>query len=742
MDKTVFDIPASEGIDLTDPVVKGVVDSTFEDWIERSELRFQEENMADIYRLMDLYYEGYHVPVGFSSDTLAEFIKKNRTTLDLTQFKINKTAPTVDDQGNVITPASEVVFVVDNKLGVVLRNLVGEYIAEKKIIKVKNDSDPTNDRIEEVVQRKLEDFEEKRQVWVNVRKPCILNAARYGLGLEQTEYSPFVKHEIGGEILDRSINPLNFRLDPTSQHDRYEDCRFIIHIKRLKLDEAKEYLKEFDVDPETVYPDSDWLSKSNKWDFLRTDMTEEFVTLYCIEYRRQVMEEAKMKLTGIDGGPAEEYPIKKKVINYYYAIYNPHLKTVWHKENKHVDKGALDDWQFSISMYIYERSALRLYPRGALEGGLIDIQDRINVSRTIIFNNARERNRFRGMVAAQLQAKYPALFAQWNKEGGWMPINYADLGIDKLSDAVAEFKTEPIAKEFYETLAMDDQSLKEQTVKENALSGNYQDENGQLSGVALNTLINQKKKSLSFFDDNIEYGATQTARRIYRIMAEEFEEQDFVAITKRKKGDPKYIPYNSIMTQMEFEQYLIDSGMVDEQSAMMLEMILPDDPMYVQKRLQVIMPAIQRFTQRNQVVFERHNPEVYGSVLEPAQMYASQMVYVNFLKNIIEDGGKIDLAGGKYDLTIKVSFDFESENAKMKEEIIMTNAWNGGKMADKLYFRDVVGKDEEWIEENAKALQEQNTALAIANVIQKLAPQQQQAVLGLVQEAASHGGAQ
>lgn len=630
-----FDKLDLNNIDLEDSNTRDILNTTFSDWIYDAFTEMEKEGMISIWYRNQMYYEGYMTPVGMTNDALTNFVSNNKDIIDMKGLNANTFNTKVKQQDKL--------FFQDNKITEIIDSRIGEFSSAKKLINVENDNNPNNDKVAEVLKPYLLQHEKKEQVWQQYRIPNIELMMINGLGWGKISYNPYTNIP-EGKIIYESIHPTDVAVDPKSNGSRqryFLDCDYVIQKKRFTKDSAIKFLKEFDIEEDKVSADNDYYMYGNSNYYGNTSEDEEYVTIYFIEYKRERIEE-------YSGGA------KEKLVYYYKVIYNSNLGVIEHKINKYADPRITNAWQYSIFPYYNKQSRVRIYPQSDIEKFIV-VQDIINVMKSMILDKGKSRTALRTIIVSKLREKYPDLWDTFEKFGGTFPIDPEDmreLGTTDIRAAIQSLEVPELPKEIYEFLQIAEESFKNQSTRHEALQGKFAERgNSNLSGVAIQKMMEQNRLTDSHKDINIEWVATQEARLIYRIIAMEFTADDFIKIQNAKKGDAKYIPINTTMSIAEFNQYLQAQypGIPLEQSAKLFD---------ENNDVKVIIPMSDELGNKLQNIDEI---ESLGAV------------YINYLK--MPDGkGEFK----PYDININVSLDFEAERNKIEDRIVANEIMNLG----------------------------------------------------------------
>lgn len=623
------DIKLSNNGGIVDAGDKDWLDNLFgKAWIPEAEQEMSGSGMHEIWERNVLYAEGEQVPVGHSNDYFKQYVRTNSGRLNLTGFKTKK-------------DANDKIYVVDNKIPEVVNGMIGEFALGEKTWQVKHDENPRNDRIEHVVQRYLTEFDIRKKYQKKVKNPCIRKWAKFGLSWIEQEYDPYVNLPIGDIIFD-VLHPKDVLVDPLSQKDYFVDARYIIRKKRVELSIAQKFLKEnFDINEKNVTADTEYerYATYHKTS-LSVDSMDRFVTFYYVEWKEICLD-------------VYEQGVKERQLLAWEALYIPgKVGTVWMRKNPHVDPRRIDGWAFRRKPLVGAASEIRLYPQSIVEK-LANIQDIINITKSLILDRERQKAKIWGFVLSKLKDNYGDLFKEWTKYGGLLPVD----GAEDIKGAVSFLDIPNVSPETYQFAEMMEKSFKDQGPKREVLSGRLPDQRSDTpSGTAIQKLMEANTKVLTEAYDAMEWQDNEIAISTYNILATEMTEEDFIDFTDAKPDDPKYVPINAVMSLAEYEEHL--------------QRMFPGvDPMM----------AAEMFEQKNDVEIhfatsDNAGRKMPGDVVKDKQ----SVVFVNMLFN--PEGDK------RFAMDIKVEIDFNAEKDKMEDRAMADRMRQRGEIALEDYY--------------------------------------------------------
>ncbi len=627
-------------LDLKKEEHRKYIDKLIGDWITQSERKMEEDNLISTWDLYQYYYEGYQTPIGTTDSALQEFVNKNSSTLDTRNFRIQR------DKDNII-------YFTDNKIGRVIDGATSDFTSVKKNTIVENDDFTSNDNIEYSVQNWFTQWEQQKRVWEQTRQVNIKQMMIYGISWGSVNYNPRVNIPYG-EITEEVLHPKDVLIDIYCLQKYFLDTRYVIKKKRLELEEAKKFFKRLGVDESKIYPDDPVTEKVSKESIIGDN---QYVTVYIGEYRKSYTEEISLAETmGLDiPDLPKEDTIEREEMWYFDFIYNRLTGTVYHSEAKYYDKSDTTNWQFKTVPYFNKESGITLYPVADMRE-LMNIQDTINILKSLLFNNARQKNIVRMMVKKNLKETYGDMFETWLKYGGVLPIDEEE----DIKKAIDHFEIPDLPKETYQFLDITEQTMKSATVYHESMMGEYP-EKGDISGIAIQKLQAMQRQRNNYKGDNIAWAVTTLANKIYRILAEEYTEEHFVKVNSRNKSDMQYIPMCAVWTLAMYEEFLqkVYPGLSLEESS-------------------------AKFEEHNDVLIEytMQNPE-NGTELSAEEIAKDKsLVFINHLR---------DINNKAYPLKIKVEFAWDNDTNQLEDRIIASELFDKGYYPFDMYLRKLGG---------------------------------------------------
>jgi len=690
-------------IDLSKSEDKKWCDSTFARWIE-----IGLDSLRKIIPRWDRninYYESRQTPPGYSSDALKRFIDANSGMIK-------------PDEDNFI-------FFQDNKIKDVVDGNVGEYTAVKKQIIVKSDDNPRNNKIEFAYQKTIDRFERKTKAWQVVRRPAIRDMMLMGTGWTGHNYNPN-KSQPYGEIQFKNISPRDMIIDVDSKAEFYNDRKYEIEIVEMELDRAKRFLFEEYGITDNISPDDDY--SQNHANREEKDRDIQKTTFYIVEYRetyktRYDLREKYNMIRNNAGINKDEFALNQEEEFYFIALYHRSLGTIFHQINPFK--------QYLKTPYCNKKSSRELLCLDDV-WDLAVINDIINITKSIYLDNARMRNYVRVAIKDKLKETMGDQLETVIRFGGDIEID----GEDDVRKAIQFMQYPEVPKELLGFIEVAENVMKQQVQRYEPMRGEYP-KGKYLAEDTFQGLVQENKKIFSYKDEAINYAGNEEGNLFYRIMAAKFKDEDFIDVIGVKKGEPEYIPINSIMTLQSFEDYLKESKTLDEQEAMMLSQIPETDPEFIQKKLSILKPAIERFSKENELEMVVKFTDNYGRPLNLIDIWKKRsMVFIN---QFCEDE-KMD---------VKISMDFDSQkDEEMNRNIAKYLFEKIGEPMLGIFLEKMGGTWQDKKEEIIKLVEKYNEGKAMIAEIQNLGPEFIPALKNFMQQwsmakaAAAGGGMQ
>lgn len=704
-------------IDVSNESHRKFVRELFDDWIEESIQIRDSYQILYVYDRSDLYYEGHQTPVGFSNNYLQDFVQKNYDKLNPTNI-IKK-----DNKG--------LIYTVDNKIKKMIDQIVGEYTSQKMIIDVKKDDNAANNNIEKAIKKLLVNHDSNNQYWARVIVPYITYCLKYGLSWHKQWYDPRYDTGVGGRVTEEAVYPHDVLYDMGAKDTYLLDTSYRIQVVTMELNDAIEYLAAFGVDPKDVNPDSmDRLTHLANYRYDQTSVGEEgYVNLYFTEWKKSYRDDDTKESTKMRYGASPESlerdrmtRTQDKYRDYYFeALYTSANGLINFKVNRntYMERG-LD--KYNLTPLVNQKSELKPSFKSTIED-VSNIQDVINIYSSLILNSASQRQVLRYFVDKNLYDLYgdkkidgvlhKGLLKTWNETGGGLPVDLS--GGRKASDLIAKFEIPELPKEAYTFLQLMTKSFQEQTDSSSALSGDYPDHD--IPYKLADFLHKQKKKKLSYIDTNINYSMTEVARKLYALWVSEFDDEMILKNIEMKKGDPKMILINGILTMPEYEQFLIEAEMVNKENKLMLEQLVISDPMFFRKRYMLLREAFDKHAKENEVEFSF--PENVNTFVDP-QGQLIQNAQLNPMLQYINTRVFINMLSKKDLITINIDFDFDKDDQTLENKITGQELFAAGSLPLENYLELLGGYFADNKEDIMQKLANNNQGLQISQMIEEM----------------------
>lgn len=650
----LHNIPDHRKIDLSNATHQAALRYMFDGWICEGLGAQRNHNIINTWDRCSLYYEGYQAPIGFTNNYLHEFVSANATKLNLANI-LQK-----DERGKY--------FVIDNKIPKVLDAILGEYTSVRQTIQVVKDDYPKNNTIEKAIQRLFDKTEHDYNIWHSVTIPAIEMMSMWGLGWVKSYFDPGRNKYRGGNIDIKAIAPHEVLFDPTCKKKYFRDSRFRIHRNIMNLAEARKFVEGFGKNPANLNSESPFAEGFSYLDQQRysnaRDVNREYAIIYCIEYviTYRMTNKKDMRLESTGEYIPDEADEEDKDF-YFYALYNqsPNIGTFYHAINKNT-YSVQDYDKFYLTPFTNKQSNVRPFPRSDIED-LTNKQDLINICKTLILNSAKEHNTLRMAIDEKIYdemgRKYgkngAAILDDFWDFGGWLPIPRESGQPQDVNKMITVVRQQELPKEVYEFLVIAERDFDSQANTDTPLSGDYP-KSGDLNYKAQLNLQRQKRRQLTYKDININYAMVTIAKKLYNIFANEYTDERMIRLLNANPGDPQTMIINGIMSAAEYEQHLINLGLVDKETAETLISIPSNDPNFIEKKEILLESASKKYSEENEVeiFFAPHTSD--GQPLTNAySIYINGLVFVNMLSK-----------NDEVDIVIKLDFNAERDEQEQK----------------------------------------------------------------------------
>ena len=678
-----------------------------EGYIRLSKDELDRTGYVDICNKIALYVDGHHNPIGFSDDSLTEFVKNNAQNFDLRKFQVKK------DEHNII-------FFSDNRVGEMDRGYDAEFTKAKKSLHANHDKDPKNDKLEWAIGRWIESWENRRRVWQEIRRPTIRYMLRYNRGFTRLSWDPFRKvKKKGGEVVIEYFHPLSVLVDPFPDKKFLLNSRYIMPFKKMPLPEAQISFANLGYDPKKVTSDTEADQiMSNGAVEARTGVSDQYVTVYFPEWSQYALDRYQTNIIEPDE-MGNLTPQEAKEVNRYcfQGIYTTQFGLCHMKLNEFADAEDLEGWQFNTIPYEDEQSDLSVLGMSRVGKALV-IQDLLNVVLTMKLNNPRHRNLIRGFINSKIANAWGTdLMKEFMNIGAIAPVDYDALGLPPDFDIkkLIQFLELPdTSAELGDLLIIIDNVIKRQTIRKETLTGQLPTKTSeQMSGVLARELKASNETLLQPLVQNIEWSAETESRLVYRMLAKKFKEDDWVPVTGGNKNDPKYIPIEAHWPSNRFYMFLARA--------------YPGMP---------LVDAAKKFDEHNLVEVERNkNPQtgVYadpetGTRLNAGQVETSDKYHIN---SLIDEDGELQ------QFTFKVDMVFDAEDTKYEDKVLAGQLFAKNPQSLVLFEIFLEQQGGYWSDNKDMILEKyknENEAMKRLEFIQSLGPDFWKAFLGFAQQ--------
>ncbi|CAN5423693.1 hypothetical protein BH10BAC5_BH10BAC5_17030 [soil metagenome] len=619
------------------------------------------------------YYEGKHVPVGFTTNVMDVFNQMNQGG------ELNSL--TKDESGKI--------FYFNNKIREYVDAEVGEYINAKKTISCTPDYSLKHAQIATKWNRLLNylnsniagiDEDDNEDLWTDYRIPAIIQMIKLGDSCTQTRYNPNRKIKMGGAIEVDTISPYEMLIDPDGRTKRYfKNSKYMIHEKEMRIDTAREFAEQFGITD--LQADNQSIKRNSALFF--ESMQKEYSTWYFIEFRKFYRNDYgyhKYLNYDVPDDVKESMPkVKEEEWVYFQAIYHKQYGCVFFKQNPIK--------QFSYSWYCNQESDRMLYHISDVEKiGVYN--DVLNVLSTRILNNIRDRDKVRMFIHDKLIENVG--MDKVNKfldVGGGLRVG-KDTEIDDIRKYV-HFQEIPglpkEAYEFYDKVLGDIEKAGNRTA---ALDGEYPGQ--RIAKKTYDRVLEQSRKPTQFKHINIAWAATQETKLMYKIAATYYTEEHFIRQMDENPGAKGYAPMNAIWEMPAYMKFLENKKTTP-----------------------------QKFEETNDVTYLRG--AIPGNLSIPPEVILQKMrVVINPLK---EDGKIVPKCG--------FDWDYEKNNEYNRESILFLFADQRVGMAVFPKVLDVLGLTDDK-EQILKSVEENSQGQFIINALSEAPPQVTEAAMKMI----------
>lgn len=512
----------------------------FEKWIERD--KQNNSVISSTYDMLDLYREGFQIPIGFEGDPLAEFKRRNSSNR---AYK---------DEMNFIFWSNNLIKTLSDKMK-------GEYTSVEEEIIIQPDLlQPQWKNITIHIQKYLEhlkqniagvDEDDIEDLWIDYRIPCIEGLIDYGLYFSQIRHNPYRQGTMGA-IEAEAISPREMLIDATANRKKYfKDANHKIRVHKKTVDYVKKLAKRYGFPESKVSPDNEYQEFQIKLD--DTGNFDEYCTLYEIEFR--VLYDYNFNVASYYGlehierkEDTEGFTATKEKFFYFKAYYYKPIGLLYY------DVNPLS--QFTFTEYINRMSALRFHPLADAEFWRIP-QDIHNIYNSIELDNYRMNNSVRLIMAKMLVGEFGVdRVFKWIRSGGVLDI---DFDKDEFKEVdfnkwIKQIDFEKIPGQASQIAERAERYLKEQGFFTKPAAGEYP--TNDLSFKAIQQILQERKQSFSHKDINIAWAFTQETKLMYKIIGKYFNEEHFISTFDLNTKSNTYIPFNAVLDYNRYNDLL------------------------------------------------------------------------------------------------------------------------------------------------------------------------------------------
>lgn len=510
--------------------------------------------MKETWDMAALYKAGKQVPLGRDMNVMQLYEKINK--IDGVEY---------DKKKNKL-------FYVNNKIGEVCDSTTGRYMQMRKKINVSAGSLTKFKSMARKWERFISymdrhiagiDDDDYEDMWMDYRIPCINYMITYGFCLSYENFNPFRKlKETGGAgaIEVETISPYEALIDPMGAKKHYfKSSRYMGRRKLVEVNEAREYLSRFGIDPGKVDSDAEIAFEDEKLNMKAEK--KQYVTLYFIEPRRmyygkkgagdsykdfETPEQYKQDGTG-------EFPEVEEQKNCYFkAIYNKNLGCIVFGKN--------ELGQFRYTPWINKESDLRLHPIGEPER-LKPYNDILNITTSKYIDDVRTAGIIRGFIAKKLVEEYGQETVDAFMEGGGiLPVDSGTMA--NIKDHVSFLDVPNVDPEIKNLYQMFVEDIERQGYRTNPNDGNYPTQ--RLAENTVKTLIAQSEIPMTEKEIHINWAATKETQLMIKMAKKYYNEEQMIKILKENPNSPSYIPYNALRSYPEYLEMVQQFGMTVE----------------------------------------------------------------------------------------------------------------------------------------------------------------------------------
>lgn len=682
---------------------------------------------------VDLRMSSQFFPVGWTQDSIEQLRMRNDPTVSQQQNKDMK------------------LFISVNRTRPNHESGLGDYLSIDRKLNISAENPQDRNRAR-VIQRIVRYIEKKYMLPVMIYFPMMDNAWSKGLHWVKMKWNPN-KAALKGMFEPEEISCRDVLVDNQARGVFFSTRRRTIHRFKVDVKDAKKMFRMYPhFRPEQVGPDTDydrpWLSGNE------SRKQQEQATFYYIEFRQnenryyfanpkaESEEDAVKEISEAQYDQMQDTPELAPFVfyeeeeAYYIALYHDAIGVF------HLKYNPFGTW-LMIPLVDIE-TPTRLYPMGDV---VIyqNLQDLFDVLVTIFVENAKRANIPIGIIDKEYWesdefAKMQETINSALRKGGAVP---GITGIEQV---------QPINNQLVSLLPEVMGWIQDAVSKHSATMGELPAK--QVAKETVQALMAKDRTSQGRKDACLSYTLTQMARVIVKFIAKFMKDPDFIKITDMKPGKEGYIPINQKWTEIE---YLHAIGLINGiQSPEEPDMTrIPDADVqkaatdqYEQAAMayeQQMFKLRKEFENENQVD-EQQVPgvaidgqpsitaEEYGAVIKESNMTEAEFMQAHN----VEQGDPVTIyivntIDEDLDLSIEYSVDDDFQN---KPEFKQNRAFKlreMGLLSIEDFFKEINMPNGDVLAKNAEA---ENQALALAKQIGSAPPDQQQAVMAILQGVA------
>jgi|GEM_PF-3743736 hypothetical protein len=425
--------------------------------------------------------------------------------------------------------------------------MVGEYTSVKKETKVSS-PDPRHRKAVELAKKVIENAQTSQQIWKKVIRPNVFSQALLGEGWAYIDYNPKVDYPLG-RIEIKKLSPREVLVQKGSKDIYYQDATRFTRIIKMKLRDAKEFVKKMGGNPDSVGTDSEYENKDSARQ--NKEYLEQYVTFYEIFHKEKYTGYYKWDTDEAGTGKMNiaddsNYDIEQEEEYHFRAIFHKTLGTLKFESNP---------YNMPWLICFFNETNLS---GGRARGDAYFVWKFValySVLATLIVDNLRRQHKEIIGISEKTYNEYLDQITEAYNNGGYIPLveggQLQNIQRKDLSQSIIVVMT--LIKDLM------DEAGNTTDLAEGEMPSSY------LSTKSINNLLSQYRRKFSYKDENIEWAVEQINILIYRIISKEFTPAHWIKIQGIKPGSPEYIPVNQIYTLQEYEQYIQENQINIEQ---------------------------------------------------------------------------------------------------------------------------------------------------------------------------------